>query len=125
MSNNFFEALHQIATEKGIPREEIEAIVESAMLSAFKKQYGLVDNVKVHFDRENNNVFVVSKRMVVNRPTNPAEEISFDKAKRIDTAVKLGMRFSSRKIPWSPSGGSRRRRRNRSLSRKSRKRKRI
>jgi len=38
MSINFFEALHQIATDKGIPRDEIENIVESAMLSAFTKQ---------------------------------------------------------------------------------------
>ena len=70
MSNNFFEALHQIATDKGIPREEIEEIVESAMLSAFKKQYGVVENVKVNFDRDNNTVCVISKKMVVNKARN-------------------------------------------------------
>ena len=52
MSTNFFEALHQIATDKGIPRELIEQIVESAMLSAFKKQYGMIDNVRGVFDRD-------------------------------------------------------------------------
>jgi N utilization substance protein A len=49
MSTNFFEALHQIATDKGISRDEIENIVESAMLSAYKKQYGTVENVSVVF----------------------------------------------------------------------------
>ncbi len=90
MSSNFFEALHQIATDKGIPREEIESIVESAMLSAFKKQYGLVDNVKVVFDRVNNNVAVVSKRMVVKKPANLAEEISYESASKFRPDVKLG-----------------------------------
>lgn len=71
MSNNFFEALHQIATDKGIPREEIENIVESAMLSAFKKQYGVVDNVRVDFDRDKNTVKIVSKKMVVKKTEQP------------------------------------------------------
>ncbi len=77
MSNNFFEALHQIATDKGIPRDEIENIVESAMLSAFKKQYGAVENVKVAFDRDKNTVKIVTKKMVVKKPTLPAEEIAY------------------------------------------------
>ncbi len=76
MSNNFFEALHQIAMDKGIRREAIEEIVESAMLSAYKKQYGTTDNVKVIFNRDNNTVSLFSKRMVVNRPKDRAEEIS-------------------------------------------------
>ncbi len=90
MSGNFFEALHQLASEKGIPREEIEQIVESAMLSAFKKQYGQVDNVRVQFDRDNNTVFVRSKKMVVRYPRNRAEEIAFDEAKRTNPDVQLG-----------------------------------
>ncbi len=90
MSNNFFEALHQIANDKGIPREEIENIVESAMLSAFKKQYGTIENAEVVFDRDKNTVMVVSKKMVVNRPTNPAEEIAYDEAVKIKKDVELG-----------------------------------
>lgn len=90
MSNNFFEALHQIANDKGIPREEIEQIVESAMLSAFKKQYGLTDNVRVVFDRDKNTVNIISSKMVVNRARNKAEEISIDQAKKIKPDVKLG-----------------------------------
>jgi N utilization substance protein A len=90
MSTNFFEALHQIATDKGISRDEIENIVESAMLSAYKKQYGTVENVSVVFNRDNNTVMVVSKKMVVNRPTNPAEEIAYTEAVKVKPDVKLG-----------------------------------
>jgi len=90
MSDNFFEALHQIAGDKGIPREEIEQIVESAMLHAYKKQYGQQDNVRVRFNRENNTVLIVSRKMVVNHPMNSAEEIAIADAIKIKPDVKLG-----------------------------------
>src|SRR5512138_206951 len=90
MSKNFFEALHEIATDKGIPREYIEQIVESAMLSAFKKQYGIIDNVRVVFDRDQNSVKVVSKKMVVKTARNRAEEISFSDAIKIAPNAQLG-----------------------------------
>ncbi|MBN2401541.1 MAG: transcription termination/antitermination protein NusA, partial [Spirochaetes bacterium] len=90
MSKNFFEALHQIAVDKGIDREAIETIVESAMLSAYKKQYGSIDNVKVIFNRDNNTVSLISRRMVVNRPRDRAEEISYEAAKKIKPDLELG-----------------------------------
>ena len=61
MSKNFFEALHEIATDKGIPREYIEQIVESAITYACKKQYGISETVKVKQDRARNKAAVVAK----------------------------------------------------------------
>jgi len=90
MSINFFEALHQIAAEKGISKDEIEEIVQSAMLSAYKKQYGLSRDVDVEFDRDTNTIKLISKKMVVKNPMNRAEEIAFADAKKINSNVKLG-----------------------------------
>ncbi len=104
MSNNFFEALHQIATDKGIPRDEIESLVESAMLSAFKKQYGAVENVKVAFDRDKNTVKIVTKKMVVKNPTLPAEEIAYDKALKIQKNVELGDEIYVEENPFDSFG---------------------
>jgi len=104
MSNNFFEALHQIATDKGIPRDEIENIVESAMLSAYKKQYGAVENVKVNFNRENNSVMIVTRKMIVNRARNFAEEISYDDACRINENAELGEYISVEENPLKSFG---------------------
>ncbi len=90
MSGNFFEALHQIATEKGITREMIEEIVQSAMLSAYKKQYGITKPVDITFDRERNIVKVISRKMVVRVPKNHAEEISLEEAQKIKPDAKFG-----------------------------------
>jgi transcription termination/antitermination protein NusA len=104
MSNNFFEALHQIATDKGIPREEIEKIVESAMLSAFKKQYGAIENVKVNFDRDNNSVMVVTRKMVVKNAKNFAEEIVFADAVKIKPDAELGDEIDVEENPLESFG---------------------
>ncbi|HOK02683.1 MAG TPA: transcription termination factor NusA [Spirochaetota bacterium] len=104
MSNNFFEALHQIATDKGISREELENIVESAMLSAFKKQYGTAENVTVKFDREKNTVSIVTKKMVVKTPKNLAEEIAYDRAVKIKKDVHFGDEILVEENPFETFG---------------------
>lgn len=104
MSSNFFEALHQIANEKSIPREAIEEIVESAMLSAYKKQYGITNNVRVVFDRSDNSVKIVTRKMVVNNPRNPAEEISMERAKKAIKDVKLGDEVDIDENPFDSFG---------------------
>ncbi len=104
MSNNFFEALHQIAKDKGITRDEIEGIVESAMLSAYKKQYGTIENVTVAFDRDNNTVKILSRKMVVRKPANPAEEIAYEKAISIKKDVQLGDDIRVEENPFESFG---------------------
>jgi N utilization substance protein A len=104
MSTNFFEALHQIANEKGIPREYIEEIVESAMISAYKKQYGAANNVNVLFDRDNNNVKVISRKMVVKNARNKAEEISIHDAKPIKADAHLGDEIDVEENPFDSFG---------------------
>ncbi len=104
MSNNFFEALHQIAIDKGIQRDALEEIVESAMLSAYKKQYGAASNVKVAFDKENNSVKLVSQKMVVKKPVNPAEEIAFKDAVKLGAEVELGDEIEVEENPFETFG---------------------
>jgi len=104
MSSNFFEALHQIASEKGIQRDYIEEIVEIAMLSAYKKQYGNNSNVSILFDRDQNNVTIVSKKMAVNNPRDNAEEISIEELKKKTPNVKLGDLIEVEEDPFKSFG---------------------
>jgi N utilization substance protein A len=104
MSSNFFEALHQIATDKGITRETIEEIVESAMISAYKKQYGSNTNAKVVFDRDRNTVKIVSRKMVVNSPRNRAEEVFIGEAREFNPNVRLGDEIDVEENPLESFG---------------------
>lgn len=90
MNTNFFEALHQIATEKGIDRDELENIVEASMVSAYKKQFNTTDNMRVVFNRENNSIAIASLKLVVKTPRDLGEEISYDRAKEIKPDIEIG-----------------------------------
>ncbi len=104
MKNNFFEALHQLATDRGIPREEVEEILESAILSGYKKEYGAVGNAQVIFDRENNLVSIVSDKLVVKNPRNEAQEISIEKALKIQDDIEIGDELRIEENPWDTFG---------------------
>jgi N utilization substance protein A len=104
MKENFFEALHQIATEKGIGRDAIEEIVESAMTYAYKKQYGATDNMQVIFDRAANTLKIVSRKMVVRRPQNMGEEVAYDIAVKTHPDVALGDEIEIEEDPFVSFG---------------------
>ncbi|MCL2025933.1 MAG: transcription termination factor NusA, partial [Leptospirales bacterium] len=74
------------------------------MLSAYKKQYGSAEDVDVVFNRENNTVMFVSKKLVVNKPLNTAEEISYKEAVKIRPDVSLGDNIRVEENPFESFG---------------------
>ncbi|MBN2434822.1 MAG: transcription termination factor NusA [Spirochaetes bacterium] len=90
MNVNFFEALHQIATEKGISGDELEQIVEASMVSAYKKQFGTTDNMRVVFDRDKKTIAIASLKLVVRKPQNPGEEVGLDVAREVKPDIQIG-----------------------------------
>lgn len=104
MNTNLFEALHSLASDKGISRDELENIIESAMLSAYKKQYGSTNDVKIIFNRDSNAIMLVSKKMVVRKPDNLAEEISLDEALKIVPDSKVGDEITVEENPLTSFG---------------------
>lgn len=72
-------AINQISAEKKIPKESLIEIIESAIKTAYKKDYGSKDeNVIVKLDLEGGNIEITVEKAVVKEVTNPALEISFE-----------------------------------------------
>lgn len=72
-------AINQISAEKKIPKETLIEIIESAIKTAYKKDYGSKDeNVNVSLDLENWNIEITVEKTIVKEVTNPALEISFE-----------------------------------------------
>ena len=90
MSKEFFEALDEIAEEKGITSEMVEEAISAALLSAYKKSYGNDQNVRVEMDRENDSVKVYLRRDVVEEVENDETEISLEDAQEIDPEYEIG-----------------------------------
>ena len=51
MNLEFLEALNDLSKEKGIDSEVIIEAIEAGLVSAYKKNFGSLQNVKVQIDR--------------------------------------------------------------------------
>ena len=86
----FLEALDELEKEKGILKEELLETIETALLAAYKKNYGEKDNVKVTISGNSGDVKVYSQRLIVENVENPEEEISLEDAISVKKRAKLG-----------------------------------
>ncbi len=104
MNDAFEQALEQIEEEKGIPREEIISMIEAALASAFRKDYGAKDqNVVVEFDPQNLSTKIYDVKTVVAEVVDPQKEISLEDAKEISSKYKAGDEI---KTEITPSEGT-------------------
>jgi len=72
-------AIQQISNEKKISKETLIDIIESAIKTAYKKDYGSKDeNVVVKLDLEAGTIEISVEKTLVREVTNPALEISFE-----------------------------------------------
>ena len=93
MSNNgndFMNAVYDLVKEKNIPKDVLIEAIESALVSAYKKNYGTSQNVRVTIDRETGDVNVLMRKDVVEEVEDEFTEISIDDALEIDTRYMVG-----------------------------------
>jgi len=89
MNIEFMEALEQIAKEKGITKEVLIETIEAALISAYRKNFGSAQNVRVSIDRLTGEVKVFSRKNVVEDLEDPRTEISLEEARELDPRYNL------------------------------------
>ena len=90
MNNEFLEALDELEKEKHISKEVLIEAIESALLSAYKKNYGTAQNVRVAFNRDTGEVSVLASMEIVEEVEEPMLQISLVDAKAIDPRYEIG-----------------------------------
>ncbi len=90
MNFDFLQALDDIEQEKDIPKEILIDALETALESAYKKDYGSKENVHVEVDTDRGDVKVYSRRRVVEEVDNENFEIDTERAQDIDSEVEIG-----------------------------------
>ncbi|KRQ86988.1 hypothetical protein ABG79_01178 [Caloramator mitchellensis] len=83
------EALKEIVKEKGIDEDFIFQALEAALVSAYKKNYGTSQNVKVAINRTTGEIHVYAQKKVVEEITNDLLEVSLEDAKKINPIYEL------------------------------------
>lgn len=84
MSNEFMDILRQVSREKEIPLEELLETVESALASAYKRDFASQGEIKVRLHADKGSFQVYCQKTVVEDPQDPLSEISVEEARKYD-----------------------------------------
>ncbi|HJG96856.1 MAG TPA: transcription termination factor NusA [Romboutsia timonensis] len=92
MNHEFMEALDELEKDRGIDKEVLIDTIEQALLTAYKKNFGSAQNVRVEIDRERGDVRVFSQRVVVDESDlyDTFLEIELKDAREISPNYELG-----------------------------------
>lgn len=90
MNTQLLEALADLMREKGISKEVIMEAIEAALVSAYKRNFGQAQNVRVDLNMETGTIRVLARKDVVEEVTDPRLEISLEEAQRINPNYQIG-----------------------------------
>ncbi|SDF06514.1 NusA antitermination factor [Sporolituus thermophilus DSM 23256] len=85
----FMQAFEQLGKEKGIAPEILFDAIEAALISAYKRNFGSAQNVRVSLDRTTGEIHVYARKTVVEVVKDPRLEMSLEEARAIDVRYEL------------------------------------
>ena len=89
-SVEFFSALEAMAKERRINKDVLFSAIESALISAYKKNFGKTANVRAAIDPIKGSVEVYSRKTVVEEVMDPLCEMSLAEAREIRPQYEIG-----------------------------------
>ncbi len=81
LRSDFLKALDQVQEEKGISKESLLTLMESALATAYRRAFNPPENVRVHVDPDTAQISIFSRRHVVETVRDPGTEISLEDAR--------------------------------------------
>jgi len=90
MKSDFLLAITQLSAEKKLPKEVVIAAVESALVSAYRKDnFAATQNIAVKINPTTGKVEVWAEKTVVELPSDGRREIQLDEARRVKPDVQI------------------------------------
>ena len=86
MNREFIQAIDDLERERQISKD----VLIEAIVSAYKKNYGTAQNVRVDIDRETGDISVIMRMDVVDEVTDELTQISVEEAREIDYRYQAG-----------------------------------
>ena len=99
VNKDFFVALEDLEREKKINKEFFIETLESALTSAYKKNFGEAKSASVKLNPEKNTIKVYSYKTIVEEVVDPDKEISLEDAKKIKKSYQVGDIISEEVTP--------------------------
>ncbi len=83
-------ALEDLEKEKGIKKEYLLESIETALVTAYKRNFDSLENVRVEMDRKTGATHVYSIKEAVEKVENSETQISMEEAKKINPDISEG-----------------------------------
>ena len=99
VNKDFFQALKDLEEQKGINSEYFIESLESALTSAYKKNFGEAKSAYVKLNPEKNTIKIYSYKTVVAEVLDSDKEISLAEAKLIKKSYKIGDSVQQEETP--------------------------
>lgn len=90
MSSEIGKMIQDMAYDVGLSIDKVQNMVEEALLTAYKKKFGTIENAEVEFDDVTGDVKLYAKKEVINGVYNPVFEIELEEAVKYDPSIKEG-----------------------------------
>ena len=90
MNAEFIAALDELEQEKGIDKQILLDTIENALISAYKRNFGITQNARVTINDVTGEIVVYAEKNVVDDVFDDTFEISLEEAKKINEAYELG-----------------------------------
>jgi N utilization substance protein A len=104
MKTEFMVALTQLSAEKHLPKEVVLSAIESALVSAYRKDaFAAGQDISAKINPNTGEVKVYVRKIVAEKPTDPIHEISLAEAQKIDRNAQIGDILSTESTP--PNAG--------------------
>ena len=80
MNKEFITAIEELEKEKHVSKDILIEAIETALVSAYKKNYGTAQNVRVDIDRETGDIAVLMRMEIVEEVEDDMLQISLEEA---------------------------------------------
>ena len=90
MSSQMAEAIRQLIQEKGLPEKAVLTMIEDTLKAAYKREFGTNENAVVEFAEDLSEVYLYSKKIVVDGVYDPAIEIELEDALKLNADAEIG-----------------------------------
>ena len=92
-------ALEELEKEKGIKKEYLLESIETALVTAYKRNFDSLENVKVQMDPQTGATHIYAIKEIVEKVKDDALEISLKEAQKINKSLKEGENVEVEIVP--------------------------
>ena len=101
-SSELIIAMNELEKENGIKKDVLLEAIETALVTAYKRNFDSAENVKITMDRETGEIHVYAEKDVVEKPEeieNDKIQISLDEARKINKKLEVGDKVEIEQVP--------------------------